>query len=134
MAKTIVQTVKFNAKPEVLYSLYADSKKHTAAIGVKSEMNMKVGGKWRAYDGDLFGTTLAVVRNRVIVQTWRGNDWKADQPDSLFTLFFEKDGKGGKLTMVHANIPDDQYEGIKTGWTTYYWTPWKKYLAKRKAQ
>ncbi len=133
MPKTIIQTVRFNASPAVLYSLYADSKKHTAAIGGKSKMNMKPGGKWQAFDGFLFGTTLATVRNQVIVQTWRATDWKKNQPDSLFTLVFEKDGKGGKVTMIHANVPDDQYAGIKPGWTKFYWKPWKKYLAKRKS-
>jgi hypothetical protein len=31
--------------------------------------------------------------------------------------------------MTHANIPDDELPGIKTGWNDYYWKPWKKYLA-----
>ena len=134
MPKTIIQTVRFNAKPEALYALYADSRRHTEAVGVKSAMTMKPGGKWQAFDGDLSGTTLATVRNRVIVQTWRSGDWGADQADSLLTLFFEKDGRGSKLTMVHANIPDERYAGIKSGWTTYYWTPWKKMIARGKAR
>ncbi len=131
MSKTIVQTVKFNARPETLYALYADSRKHTAALGSKAAISSKVGGTCSAYDGTLTGTTLGLVRNRVFVQSWRAEDWTSDQPDSVLTLFFEKDGKGGKVTMVHANIPDEHHAGIKTGWTTYYWTPWKKYLAKK---
>jgi hypothetical protein len=35
------------------------------------------------------------------------------------------------VTMVHANIPDEHYPGIKTGWTTNYWAPWRRYLAKK---
>jgi activator of HSP90 ATPase len=130
MPKTIVQTVKFNARPEVLYALYADSRKHTAAIGASSVISTRIGGTCEAYEGSLKGKTLGVVRNRVFVQSWRADDWTSDQADSVLAFFFEKDGKGGKVTMVHANIPDEHYPGIKTGWTTYYWTPWKRYLAK----
>lgn len=75
------------------------------------------------------GTTLGIIRNRVFVQTWRADDWTSEQADSVLSLFFEKDGKGGRLTMVHANIPDEHYPGIKTGWTTYYWARWKHCLA-----
>ncbi len=132
MSKTIVQTITFNAGPETLYALYADSKKHTASLGSKAHISTKVGGKWEAYDGTLRGTTLGVIRNRLIVQSWRADDWTAGQDDSVLTLFFEKNGKGGRVTMVHANIPDEHYPGIKTGWTTYYWAPWKKYLARKK--
>jgi uncharacterized protein YndB with AHSA1/START domain len=115
MPKTIVQTVKFNAPPEALYALYTDSRKHSEATGVKAVMSTKIGGSCGAWNGGLKGITLGVVRN--------------DQADSVLAFFFEKDGKGGKVTMVHANIPDEHYPGIKTGWTTYYWTPWKKYIA-----
>ena len=132
MAKTIVQIVNFNAGPETLFALYADSKKHSAAIGSRAEISSKVGGKCVAYDGTLKGTTLGIIRNRLFVQTWRAEDWTSDQGDSVLALFFEKNGKGGRLTMVHANIPDEHYPGIKTGWTTYYWTPWKKYFAKKR--
>ena len=131
MAKTIVQTVSFNAGPATLYAMYTDSKKHTAAIGAKSVISTAVGGRCAAYQESLTGVTLGLIRNRVFVQTWRSDDWTPDQPDSVLSFFFEKEGKGGRLTMVHANIPDEHYPGIKTGWTTYYWTPWKKYLAKR---
>jgi activator of HSP90 ATPase len=131
MPDTIVQTIRFNAPPEVLFALYADSRKHASATGAKAVISTKVGGRCQAYDGSLTGTTLGVIRNRVFVQTWRADNWTSDQADSVLSLFFEKDGKGGRLTMVHANIPDEHLPGIKTGWTTYYWTPWKHVLKNR---
>ena len=58
MAKTIVQTVSFKAGPEVLYALYANSKKHSAALGSKAMISSSVGGDCSAYDGTLTGKTL----------------------------------------------------------------------------
>jgi activator of HSP90 ATPase len=132
VAKTIVQTVNFNASPEMLFSLYVNSKKHSASTGSAAGISSTIGGRCEAYDGSLTGVTLGAVKNRVFVQTWRADDWTPEQPDSVLTLFFEKNGKGGRLTMVHANIPDEHYPGIKTGWTEYYWNPWKRFLARGK--
>lgn len=130
MPKTIVQTVDFpTSSPETLYALYVDSKKHAAAIESTATISRKVGGRCEAYDGSLVGTTLGNIKNRLFVQSWRADDWTPDQPDSILTFFFEKAGKGGRLTMVHTNIPDEHYPGIKRGWTTFYWAPWKRYLA-----
>lgn len=131
MPRTIIQTVKFKAGPEALYALYTDSGKHSAATGAKALISTSPGGRCEAFDGSLTGTTLGVVRKRVFVQTWRSNDWAPEMADSILSLYFEKDGRGGRLTMVHANIPDEHYPGIKTGWTTYYWAPWKRYLARK---
>ncbi len=132
MPKTILQSVDFNVGPEVLYSLYVDSKKHSAATGAPAKISSEVGGSCEAWDGSLTGRTLGNIRNRVFVQTWRAEDWTPDQTDSILTLIFEKKGKGGRLTMVHANIPEEHYPGIKTGWADYYWTPWKRYLASQR--
>jgi len=132
MAKTIIQTVTFDARPEVLFSLYTNSRNHSAATGATAHISTRVGGRCEAYDGGLRGTTLGIIRNRVFAQSWRADDWTSEQADSVLTLYFEKEGKGCRLTMVHANIPDEHYPGIKTGWTTYYWTPWKRFLANRK--
>jgi activator of HSP90 ATPase len=129
MPKTIIQIVDFKAKPELLFALYADSKLHSEATGQHAEISKAPGGRCDAFEGSLNGTTLAVVRNRVFVQSWRAEDWTADQTDSVLTLVFEKTGTGGRVTMIHANIPEEHYAGIKTGWRTYYWTPWKKYIA-----
>jgi activator of HSP90 ATPase len=132
VAGTILQTVDFNASPETLFSLYVNSKKHAAATGAGAAISSTVGGPCEAYDGSLTGVTLGVVKNRVFVQSWRADDWASELPDSVLTLFFEKHGKGGRLTMVHANIPDEHLPGIRSGWTEYYWKPWKQFLGRNK--
>ena len=132
MLKTIVQTVDFKANPRTLFALYADRKKHTEATGAEASVSAIVGSRFAAYDGSLTGTVLGVVRDRVFCQTWRSDDWTVDQADSVLTFYFEARGKGGRVTMVHANIPEEHYAGIRSGWTEYYWTPWKKYLAGKK--
>ncbi len=128
MAKTIIQTVKFSASPEQLFDIYLDSKKHSAAIAARASISRKVGSKFNAHNGWIRGKNLAIVRKRMIVQSWRGADWKKADLDSILILTFAKAPGGARLTLVHANVPDRNYPSINKGWHTHYWNRWKAYL------
>ncbi len=130
--KTIVQKVRFKAAPKVLFELYMDSKKHELATGGgKAVISRKVGGAFSACGGFIRGKNLLVVPGRTIVQTWRGTDWNQKDRDSIFILSFEPAGSGTFLTMVHANVPDNQVKDVTKGWHDFYWKPWKKYLGEK---
>ncbi len=128
MPKTIQQTVKFAAPPEKLFDVYLDSKKHAAAINSRASISRRVGGRFSAFGGMLRGRILALVPKRMIVQTWRGSDWKKSDGDSILILTFTKASGGGRIHLVHANIPDRRYAHINRGWPKYYWKPWRTYL------
>ena len=128
--KTIQQTVKFSAPPDRLYDIYMDSKKHGAAIGSSAIVSRKVGSRFSAFDGMLSGRLLARVPGRLIVQTWRGSNWKKSEEDSILILTFSKAWGGGRLQLVHV-LPDRHYAACKRGWGKYYWGPWRAYLKRR---
>jgi activator of HSP90 ATPase len=135
MTKTITQTVVFkNTKPEMLYSLYMDEKKHSAAIGAPVKITQKEGAKYSAHGNYITGKTLQLIKNKLIVQSWRSADFKKTDMDSVFILLFAKQGNDALLQMVHANLPEQQYKAIKDGWNVYYWKPWKVFLMKRKKE
>ena len=71
MTKPIVQSVTFKASPEKLFQIYTDSKKHSAATGVKAVAGAKVGAKFTAFAGSISGRSLVVIPDRMIVQAWR---------------------------------------------------------------
>lgn len=130
MPKTITQTVTFkNQKAAALYSMYLDSKLHTMITGgAAAKINAKEGSSFSAHGGYCFGKNLQLVKDKLIVQSWRAADWDKNDMDSTFILSFEQKGKDAVITMVHANVPDNQAAGVKSGWTDYYWKPWKEYL------
>jgi len=130
MSKTIVQEVVFkNTTSKALYDLYMDTKKHSAATGAPAKVSTKVGGSFSAYSGYIAGKNLQLLKNKLIVQTWRAQDWKKDDLDSIFIIALQPKGKDVVLHAVHANVPDNQAKGIDKGWYEFYWEPWKKYLA-----
>ncbi|PWU23031.1 MAG: hypothetical protein C5B48_09335 [Candidatus Rokuibacteriota bacterium] len=134
MAQTIRQEIAFSAPPGVLFGIYMASKAHAAATGAKASISRRVGGKFMAHAGHIRGRNLAIVRDRLIVQTWRGSNWKKDELDSILVLRFSKAGAGGHLSMVHVNVPDAHAKSINSGWHQYYWKPWKAYLKTRALQ
>ncbi len=134
MPKTIQQRVSFRASPETLFDIYLSSRKHAAATGAKATMSRTVGARFVAYAGHLRGRNLAIVSKRLIVQSWRGANWKKRDLDSILVLVFSRVRGGGRISMVHANVPDAHAASISRGWGTYYWKPWKAYLRKLKAR
>lgn len=130
MTKPIVQGVKFKAPPQELFALFTDSKKHSAATGVKASVSSKAGAKWTAFDGMLSGKNLAVVPGRMIVQAWRASHWKESDFDSVLILNFSPAPGGGKIDLVHVGVPQHDHKGVTNGWPKYYWKPWKAYLKK----
>ncbi len=131
MPKTIQQKATFRASPETLFDLYLSSRKHSAATGAEAMMSRKVGGKFTAHNGHLHGRNLAIVPKRLIVQSWRGSDWKKRDLDSILVLVFSRVRGGGRISMVHMNVPDAHASSIKRGWGEYYWKRWKAYLRRR---
>ncbi len=130
MPKTIVQKVVFkNTTPKAIYDLYMDAKKHSLSTGVPAKITAKEGSKFSAQGGYISGKNLQLVKDKLIVQTWRAEDWDKSDIDSTFIINLEPKGKDVVLTAIHANVPDNQSDGLKSGWNDYYWKPWKKYLS-----
>jgi len=131
MMKAIQQSVRFPVSPKRLYETYLDSKKHSASTGGNARVSRKVGGQFRAWNGQLTGRNLLVVPNRMIVQAWRSVNFKATDPDSILILVFSKASGGARIDLVHANVPRQDHAGVTKGWYKYYWEPWKKYFARQ---
>jgi len=130
MAKTIVQKVVFkNTTPAVLYDLYVNAKKHALISGVPAKINAKPGAAYSLHGGYIKGKNLRFVKNRLIVQTWRGAGWDKNDLDSTFIIQLEPKGKDVVLHAIHDNLPDKHAGNIDKGWFDHYWNPWKDYLA-----
>ena len=131
MTPAIQQRVEFKVAPSRLFNLYLDSRRHSAATGAKAVVSKKVGGKFSAFDGTITGKILAIVPNRMIVQSWRAKQWKKTDLDSILVLTFSKTKQGARIDLVHADVPEHDHDGVSQGWEKYYWTPWRAYLEQR---
>ena len=127
--KNIKQTVKFKASPEEVFEALMDSKKHSKFTESKALISRKVGGKISAYDGYIQGKNLQIVKNKKIVQEWRGTaeNWPEDHY-SIASFELKKIPGGTKLTFIQKLVPEKEFESFKKGWEEHYWSKMKKML------
>jgi activator of HSP90 ATPase len=118
----------FPTTPDKLFDMYLDAAEHAAFTGLPVVVEARAGGVFRAFDGMLSGTILHIEPKTFIVQTWRSANWPLTTTDSVLTLSFWPAEEGGRIELVHANVPDEDFAGVSQGWEKYYWTPWRNYL------
>jgi activator of HSP90 ATPase len=128
MTKPIVRTAKFNAPAKELYDIFMTPKRHAAFTGGPVTISSTPGSKFTAFGGMLIGTTISTIPGKVIVQRWRSENFHKSDLDSILILTFSDEGKKGRIDLVHVNVPEQDYEGVRDGWKRYYWEPLSEYL------
>ncbi len=128
--RIIQQSVVLPAAADRLFDMYLDPVAHGAIAGGPVTISSTVGSEFRAFDGMVYGRTIAVVPKKHIVQLWRGKDWKPEDHDSILVLSFLPDGENGKIELTHLNVPESDFDDVNRGWMEYYWKRWKAYIEK----
>ena len=132
MCKTIKQVAKFEAPPEVIYDLLTDSKKYSEMTGKKAAIGKSAGKPFSVYGGQATGLIVDLVRNKRIVQAWRGHSF----PEGIFSMVTinlkPAPGEKTELVLIHRGVPKAMIPFIEQGWRKYNWDPIKKYLNNRK--
>ena len=129
MPKNVILAASLPAEPDKLFDMYLDAESHAAITGAPVTIEPRAGAPFRAFNGMLSGTILHVEPKRFIVQTWRSANWAATAIDSVLTLSFWPQEDGGRIELVHVNVPEDDFAGVSQGWAKYYWEPWNAYLS-----
>ena len=68
-----------------------------------------MGGLFTAWDGYITGSNRELLEGRRIVQAWRTTEFPKESPDSLLTVYFDPEGEGTHLTLVHYVTPLQTY-------------------------
>ena len=125
--KNLRQSVIFSASLKEVYELIIDSKKHSSFSGASAKISREIGGKFTVFGGWATGKNVKIVPNRLIVQTWRAEDWPKCHY-SVVTFKFTARGRETKLEFTQSGIPAEKYKDIAEGWKEYYWERMKSYL------
>jgi activator of HSP90 ATPase len=127
--KSIKQTVTFDAKPEKIYELIMDQKKHAVFTGSKVIMSTKVNGKFSVFDGYCHGYNIELIEGKKIVQAWHfAEDGWPDDHFSICTFQLEQVGDKTRLRFLQTDIPEHKVKSLKDGWKQYYWEAIKAHL------
>ncbi len=134
MRSVIQQSVVLPAVAESLFEMYLDPAAHAAITGFPVAIGAQAGARFGAFNDQLSGAILTVVRPRLIVQSWRSTKFHAEDPDSTLVLLFTPEPEipaHGRIDLVHVDVPEHDYQDVIKGWQDYYWTPWRAYLENR---
>lgn len=118
------------AKPSEIYEAWLSSEGHAAMTGSPAQVEGKVGGTFSAWDGYIFGTTLALTPNQRFTQAWRTSEFPDGAPDSHLEVLLEEVAGGTRVTLTHKDMPEDQVASYRQGWEDFYFKPMKKYFKK----
>jgi activator of HSP90 ATPase len=129
MPRSILLAVSLPAPPDRLFDMYLDPAAHAAITGFPVTIAPRPGAPFRAFDGKLTGTVLHVQPKKLIVQSWRSVNFPAAALDSVLVLSFWPQEGGGRIELVHVNVPEEDFAGVSSGWEKYYWAPWRAALA-----
>jgi len=106
-----------------------DAKLHSMISGAPAKISKKQGTTFSAHGTYVKGKNLHLLKDKLIVQTWRAEGWDKNDSDSIFTISLEQKGKDVVMHATHANLPEKAVASITKGWYEHYWNPWKQYLA-----
>ena len=126
--KTIKQTISFNASTNDIYEYLTNPKKLTKITGAKATNDLKVGGKFTAWDDYIFGTNVELVPGKKIKQKWSCQDFPEKHFTDISIELKKKTEKQTELVFTQENVPDEFYEDINQGWNDFYWEPIKDYI------
>jgi uncharacterized protein YndB with AHSA1/START domain len=118
------------APPVVVYQAWLNGRQHAAMTGAKATSQARVGGKFTAWSGYIFGQHQELVPSRRIVQSWRTTEFPEDCPDSRLEVEFAPEGDGTRLTLVQTELPAGEAERYQEGWQQFYFEPIQQYFGR----
>jgi len=132
MTPAIQQSITLPATPKALYDTFMDSKKHSAMTGMPAKISPRVGGKWNAFGGSIWGRNILLAPGKMVVQSWRSTAFKKADEDSILVVTFTKVDGGTRIDLAHVNVVPSDHKGVMNGWKQYYWGPWRNYAEKKR--
>ncbi|NJC96291.1 MAG: hypothetical protein C3F07_07035 [Anaerolineales bacterium] len=121
-------TEVFKVSASEIHNAWLSSEGHTAMTGSPANVDGRVGGKFAAWDGYIFGTTLELTPDQRIVQAWRTSEFPDEAPDSRLEVLLEETGNGTRLTLTHTDMPEGQVDSYRQGWEDFYFKPMREYF------
>lgn len=122
--KTINQEVIISASPHEVYEVLMNSEKHAGLVNSNADIRPEAGRSFKIYDGYIEGKNIELIRDKKIVQDWRGDEecWPKDHY-SRITIILEEAEEGTRLMFTQEKMPEECYDNFYDGWIDNYWKP-----------
>lgn len=125
MEFTLTTNIKATAKQ--IYKSWLSTQRHSKMTGSPAFVSDKVGDTFKAWNGYITGKNVALESYNKIVQSWRTNDFDADETDSQIEISLSEYNGETTITLNHTNLPESG-EHYKKGWEESYFKPMRNYF------
>jgi uncharacterized protein YndB with AHSA1/START domain len=121
------QTYVIKASISKVWQAFTDATIAEQWGAAPAKVDVREGGEYSYWDGDIHGIFTKIVPEKLIEQDWYGHD----NPDWKYTVSFtfEGDDKSTSIRMIFSGNIIDQQKDVKD-WQDYYFTPIKELLEK----
>jgi activator of HSP90 ATPase len=131
MKSRFTLTAHFPVQPSEIYKAWMSTKGHSKMTGSPAKVVGRVGGRFTAWDGYIFGTFLELTPDKRIVHAWRTTEFPDEAPDSRVEIHLRQAKGGTKLTLSHRNMPEEQVNEYRQGWEDFYFKPMREFFENR---
>lgn len=105
------------ASPEEVYTALTNPITIQLWSGDSAQMSTEPGSEFSLFEGNIVGKNLEFEENKMIVQEWYFGD---QSEKSIVTIKLHPHKNGTSAELKHLNIPDQDFEDIKEGWSESY--------------
>lgn len=129
--KPITQTYRVPASLAKAFRAFTDAKVIAKWSKDAARFEKRAGGKFSLWGGSIVGTNKKIVKNKLIVQSWRILDKGWKKPSKVMFSFVPQ-GKKTRVDVTHSGFPEKERRQLMLGWRRYYVGAIQKLLAAQK--
>ena len=123
--KNIEQTYVIKAPIKKVWQALTDAELAEQWGAGPAKVDLREGGEWSYWDGDIHGTYTKLIPEQTIEQDWYGHD----HPERKFhvAFSFKSNGETTTVRLDYSGEIEDEAKDIKD-WQEYYFDPIKELL------
>jgi activator of HSP90 ATPase len=120
-----------NVKAPTLFEMYTNADKHQQVTGASALITDRLGQPFNLYGGFCFGENIDLIKNKLIIQSWRTSDWPDSVDDSIVVIRLVEEGDDTHVYLTHTGLPVTMVDSLRQGWNDFYWSKWRSHLMDR---
>ncbi|XP_034015357.1 activator of 90 kDa heat shock protein ATPase homolog 1b [Thalassophryne amazonica] len=109
----------FLTSPFELYRVFVNQEMVQAFTQAPATVDGDKGGRFRLFNGNIFGEFIELVPDKKIVMKWRYNNWPCEHYATITISFLDRSSET-ELAVEYQGVPDSEEERTKEGWQRYY--------------
>ncbi|GLH13223.1 hypothetical protein R5R35_006778 [Gryllus longicercus] len=122
---TVKTSHKFQCKGDEFYNVMTTVELLQAFTRGAVKAEIKKGGKFELFGGNIHGEFVELVPNTRIVQRWRLKQWPAEHYSNV-TIDIDQKEDHTQVSLTQTGVPRSELDLTKENWDRYYWDSIKR--------